>query len=193
MKIVMILLLSITSMAACKKDKTDEVAPAIYVEENPLSGFLATTGLDQQSTVTNNINFYEEGFSFKASVKGTIRALTIKLPAILNTVRITIWDSTSKAILRTENINIPTANIETVIPITVFNIEKNKAYLITMSTKNDYLRRRNNNSIIPYPIVSGSIIITNVYYGNNASQLFTAYTTNTSYYGDISFKFLRTE
>jgi hypothetical protein len=123
MKKIIILLLTIASLAACKKDKTTETpAPIVYLEENPMPEFLATTGFDQYSTVSSNLNSYEEGFTFKASVKGMIPALVIKLPVVNSSLRITIWDSTSHAVLRTENINIPVANTETLLPIPFFNI-----------------------------------------------------------------------
>jgi hypothetical protein len=191
MKKMIIFFLAVTSLTACKKDKTTD--PVVYAEENPIPGFLATTGFDQKSEVSNYPSPFEEGFSFKATTKGKINALVIKLPVANSSLRITIWDNTSKAILRTENVNISTANTETAIVINPFNIEKDKAYFISMNTKNDYVRTRTNGTPITYPIVSGNISILGVAFVLTPNQEFPTDLSQYAYYGDIGFKFQRTE
>jgi hypothetical protein len=62
-----------------------------------------------------------------------------------------------------------------------------------MNTKNDYSRRRNNATAITYPIVSGNIAITGVRLTGTATQMFPTATIFNHYYGDIAFKFKRTE
>jgi hypothetical protein len=195
-KVLLALSIIAFTITSCKKDKTpDPVAPIVYAEENPIPGFLSATGYNQLSTVGNNgAGKDEEGFSFKANVKGKINALVMKLPVANSSLRITIWDNVSKAVLRTENVNVATANTEATISIPTFDIAKDKEYFISMWTSNDYGRSRTDNAAAAYPIVSGNISILGCLYKSVASgQVFPTIVSTRYYYGDISFKFQRTE
>jgi hypothetical protein len=184
-------------LTSCKKDSTPDPVPApiVYAEENPLPTFLSTTGFNQLSTVSNyGATKYEEGFTFKANVKGKINAMVMKLPVANSSLRITIWDNVSKAVLRTENINIPTANTEATIAIATFDVVKDKEYFISMWTSDDFQRSRTDNAAAAYPIVSGNISILGYLSKSVASgQVFPTNVSSRYYYGDLSFKFQRTE
>jgi hypothetical protein len=194
-KIILVAVLFTAIFASCKKDSAPAVIPPIvYVEENPLSGFLATTGYNQLSTVGNYPTKFEEGFSFKANVKGKINALVMKLPVANSSLRITIWDKATAAVLRTENVNVPTANTEATISISAFDIVKDREYLISMWTNDDYARSRTDNSAAAYPITVGNISILDCAYKLVATgQVFPNLSSAKFYYGDISFKFQQTE
>jgi hypothetical protein len=194
-KLFLVPILFMGVLVSCKKDKTpDPVPPVVYAEENPLPSFLSNTGFNQLSTVSNYVTKYEEGFSFKANVKGKINALVMKLPVANSSLRITIWDNVSKAVLRTENVNVPTANTEATIIIPTFDIVKDKEYFISMWTNDDYVRSRTDNAAAGYPIVSGNISVLSCLYKQVASgQVFPTSSTTKYYYGDISFKFQQTE
>jgi hypothetical protein len=194
-KLFLVAILFMAALVSCKKDKTpDPVPPVVYAEENPLPSFLSNTGFNQLSTVSNYVTKYEEGFSFKANVKGKINALVMKLPVANSSLRITIWDNVSKAVLRTENVNVPTANTEATIIIPTFDIVKDKEYFISMWTNDDYVRSRTDNAAAGYPIVSGNISVLSCLYKQVASgQVFPTSSTTKYYYGDISFKFQQTE
>ncbi len=194
-KLFLVPILFMIVLVSCKKDKTpDPVPPVVYAEENPLPSFLSNTGFNQLSTVSNYVTKYEEGFSFKANVKGKINALVMKLPVANSSLRITIWDNVSKAVLRTENVNVPTANTEATIIIPIFDIVKDKEYFISMWTNDDYVRSRTDNAAAGYPIVSGNISVLSCLYKQVASgQVFPTSSTTKYYYGDISFKFQQTE
>jgi hypothetical protein len=194
-KLFLVAILFMGVLVSCKKDKTpDPVPPVVYAEENPLPSFLSNTGFNQLSTVSNYVTKYEEGFSFKANVKGKINALVMKLPVANSSLRITIWDNVSKAVLRTENVNVPTANTEATIIIPTFDIVKDKEYFISMWTNDDYVRSRTDNAAAGYPIVSGNISVLSCLYKQVASgQVFPTSSTTKYYYGDISFKFQQTE
>ena len=155
-KLILSTIILTTLATSCKKDKED--APVVSSEENPIPTFLSSTGHDHKSIVHNYANSFEEDFSFKATVKREIKTLVIKLPTVTRSFRITIWDNVSKAILRTENMNIPAANSITNFTIPTFNIVKDNEYFISMNTINDYVRSRTDNAVIPYPITEGNII-----------------------------------
>lgn len=176
---------------SCKKSNSSKD----YPEENPLPGFFAASGFDQIVYANYGSDFYERGFSFRATVTGKITALVIKIPAANSSVRVTIWDSTSKAVLRTESINIPAANTEITIPIGALAIEKNKPYVISMNTQDSYGRYRSDLKSVTYPILSGNIIVTNFKIYNTTAQSFPIYDEilNLRFFGDIGFKFKRTE
>ncbi len=194
-KLILVAVLFTAIFASCKKDSAPVVIPpVVYVEENPLPGFLSATGFNQLSTVSNyGVTKYEEGFSFKANVKGKINAMVMKLPVANSSLRITIWDNVSKAVLRTENINVPTANTEATISIATFDIVKDKEYFISMWTSDDFQRSRTDNAAAAYPIVSGNISILGYLSKSVASgQVFPTNVSTRYYYGDLSFKFQQT-
>jgi hypothetical protein len=193
-KLILVAVLFTAIFASCKKDSAPAVIPpVVYVEENPLAGFLSTTGYNQLSAVSNYVTKYEEGFSFKANVKGKINALVMKLPVANSSLRITIWDKATATVLRTENVNVPTANTEATIAISPFDIVKDQEYFISMWTNDDYVRSRTDNTAATYPIISGNISILSCGYKSVASgQVFPNIISTKYYYGDISFKFLQT-
>jgi hypothetical protein len=182
----------VIGISSCKKDKIPE--PVVYVEENPIPEFLAKTGLNQIITpFEGNTNVsYEQGFSFKATAKGKINSLVIKLPRANPQLKVTIWDNLSKTVLRTENINIPTANTETVISIPTFDVIKDKAYFISINTPSKYLKKRSDLADITYPKTIGNISILGVSNVGGASQSFPINPIYNLFYGDISFKFQQT-
>ena len=195
-KIKLLIILLLASFThSCNKDDDTVTAPipVIYAEENPLTGFLTTSGLNQQSLEGTGLSNSESGFSFRPTVKGKINALVLKSHRIYST-RVTIWNKLTETILRTEMVNINVANAEVIIPITPLELEINKEYVISINSKYWFERSRTDSGVISYPISAGNISITGCRrISDGLNQTFPSQALTTSYIGDCSFKFQRTE
>jgi hypothetical protein len=180
--------------ASCKKDNPDPVpAPIIYPEQNPIPAYRTASGFDQQITPVINSSSFEFGIRFTPTVKGKINSIIVRIPDTRAGLRVTIWDAATKAILRTETIDVITAGLETVKSITPLQLLKDTEYLISMNSNDWYYRTRTDMSAAPYPIIAGDLKITgfgNV--GGNTQSYPTTFETK-QYSGDLSFMFQRTE
>lgn len=190
-KITSIALMSIVFLTSCSKD--DEPTPVTYQEENFFASYLSQTGFDQNtSSFTNSLPF-EIGLFFSPQVTGKITSLKVKLPDINNSLKITIWDVATSSPLRTEIVNVSTANTDLIIDINDINLIKDKEYAITMNSNAYIYRKKTNNSNAIYPIIAGNIKITAYKERNGSSQILPTDLVNYYYTGDVSFNFLRTE
>lgn len=189
-----ILLFAITfSLFSCSKDDDSTPAPITYNEENPLQEFLTATGFVNIGTPTINELNYETGLEFTPLVKGKINTIIIKSPDTNSAMRVTIWDATTKTVLRTEIVNITTVNTNITKNISPLTLEKNKLYAITFSSNDYFLYRRPGNTDANYPVTSGNIRIERHLDSIQTEQ---TYPTNfpTNYYsGDLTFNFQQTE
>lgn len=194
-KVILFLLSGICLFTAgCKKDNPVPLpAPIIYLEQNPIPAYRTATGFNQQITpVINNSNF-EFGIRFTPTVKGKINSIIVRIPDTRAGLRITIWDAATQSILRTESIDIINAGIETVKIITPQQLLKDNEYLISMNSNDWYYRTRTDMSAAPYPVITGDLKITGYGTLNGTTQDYPAFFTTTSYSGDLSFNFQRTE
>lgn len=184
-----ILLISI-SVVSCSSDDKDNT-PKFNVE-NPLATYYTQTGF---STVTNFLNSgdYEFGLVFTPTVKGNIKAITLKLPATNPTVRVTIWDYASKAVLRSETLNVATADVQVTKEISVLALEKDKKYMITMNSNDWYKKTKADKSNATYPIVAGNITINEYRWLAGPTQTFPTTVSLDYNGGDLSFDFQQTE
>ena len=114
---------------------------------------------NQKTENWNGIEFWELGYTFKPMVKGSINSLILYLFNNVPSVRITIWDATTKAILLTETATNILANTEKKISITPFILEKDKAYVISMNTKFYFKKSKNDFSSVVYPVTVGNISV----------------------------------
>lgn len=190
-KVLLVLGIFAIGISSCKKDKTTEPIPEVYAEENPMPEFLTRTGFNQV-LVTIPGGGIEDGFSFKSKVNGKINAIVMKLPYANTSLRVTIWDNVSKAILRTEYVNVATGAVENIIAIQTFNILKDKEYLISMNPTGYYFKYRSDNASIAYPVTVGNITILSCSALATINQIFPSNLFYDRYYGDISFKFQQT-
>ena len=176
---------------SCSSDSDSDSSS--FTEESPFARFLTLSGYDGQiSEIVNGSTTASWGLIFQPTAKGTITALVIKSPAAKTGLNVKIWDA-DRNLLRTEIVNIPTANVETVIPIEPLALQKNNVYAISMFSNSVYYRTRTDSGIVPFPITVGNIKILNV--GQNSSSPSHAYPyeNQSNYCGDLCFKFLRTE
>nr|WP_199001880.1 DUF4082 domain-containing protein [Flavobacterium sp. ASV13] len=182
-----IALLSVSCSSNDDKDNTPQ-----FSTENPLTAYYTQTGF---SVSTNFINSgdYEFGLAFTPTVKGKIKAITLKLPAANPTVRITIWDYTSKAVLRSETLNVATADVQVSKEISALELEKDKKYMITMNSNDWYKKAKADNSNVTYPIVAGNITFIEYRWIGGTTQTYPTNVSANYNAGDLSFDFQQTQ
>ena len=186
-----ITLLIITLSAACSSDDDKDNTPK-FETENPLEAYYTATGF---TTVSNFVNSgdYEFGLAFTPTVKGKIKAITLKLPSTNPSVRVTIWDFASKAVLRSETLNVATADVQVIKEISELALEKDKKYMITMNSNDWYKKNKADNSNVTYPILAGNITINEYRWLSGTAQTFPTTVSSSYNAGDLSFDFQQTE
>lgn len=164
-----------------------------FSEENPLPAFLSSTRYNEHIELCSNTSVFDEvGFKFKSLAKGTINKINVKIPITNNNLIVTIKDFATNQIIRSETVNVTSANVDIVKTIAPLDLEKDKVYLITMKTNNYYKRFRNDFTQAMYPITVGNIKVM----APMTSMLSPDGSLGGSgnfYSGDVSFTFLRTE
>lgn len=179
---------------SCSSDDDKEEAVK-YNEENPLDAYMAGSGFSQKAVDVKNSGIYEYGFSFKPTVTGKINALVVKIPDVNAALRITLWDAATKTVIKSEMINVPTANVTVEKAITPIALTKDKEYFFTVNSDDWINRTKTDGSAATYPITAGNIVITGyAYISSTASEtIFPTNARNTYYAGDMTFKFQQTQ
>ncbi|MDR2206182.1 MAG: hypothetical protein LBE36_08525 [Flavobacteriaceae bacterium] len=186
-----------TIKAVAKDDKNATAESSIsiitaYPEENPLAAYLAATGFDEYVESNTYASYYEEGFGFIPKVTGQINAVTVKIPANATNIRVTIWETATKSVLKT--ITIPSVTKDVEVKQYLDNplaLTKDKGYTITFNTKSDYTRSRTGGGVPVYPIIAGNISIEGFgyYFAGGTAQTYPDHQVDDEYYGDCSFVF----
>jgi len=192
MKIFAIAALATVAMSCDKED----IFPTInyYPQEDPLPGFLSTTQFNQEETPYIDKPAEELGFAFQVAEFGHISAVIVKIPDTVatGTVRVTIWDKALATPIHTVEVPVPNANESVAFPIGQIEMQKGKDYAITMRTTDWYNRRRFDISAMPFPVVSGNIIITGSGFGPGDGHQMPTNLSRPNYYdGDVSFIYKR--
>ena len=183
--LTVVLLIGVTT-SGCKKDKE----PAYPIVD--FSGtYLSSTGFNQKSTDFVNSGDYEFGFEFTPVVKGKITSLLVKLPAVRTDLRVTIWNATSKTVLKTELVNVAGAGTSYDIDIADFALTKDSLYAFTMNSNDWYNREKTDGTSATYPVSVGDIKITKYIWKSGVAQVYPVNTSSTYYAGDAFFKFQR--
>lgn len=191
LKIISLLLL-ITGLITCRKEDDNDNLKT-YPEEDPLALYLEKSGYNQKINSIINYLTHEMGYKFQPKVKGKINAVTFKIPDNAANVRVTVWDASTKTILRTVNIPAVAANTEVRTAIDPMTINPGTEYLITYSGNDYYLRQKTNGSNTVYPIDAGNITITGYHWREGAEQIFPEKIGVSYYAGDLSIVFQQTE
>ena len=191
MKKTITLFVIIFSLFSCSKN--DEPTPVTYQEENPLIGYLTNGGINGGIIDVVDGTTSEVGNEFTPLVKGTIKAFVVSLPQSNANLRVTLWDATTKTVIRTEYINVVTAATTTTKNIEPIELQKDKKYAITMNSDDWYYRDKSNGSLITYPITSGNIRFDSFGFTDTPGLIYPIYFSNDYYNGDLSFIFQQTE
>lgn len=191
MKTIKILAGALLAILAISCSSDDDSGPTFSVE-NPLEAYYTQTGF---TTTTNFINSgdYEFGLAFSPNVKGVMNAITLKLPATNPSVRVTIWDYDTKAVLRTETMNVASADVLVEKTISDLALEKDKKYMITMNSNDWYKRNKADNSNATYPVTAGNIKFLEYRWLGGTTQIFPTNVSANYNAGDLSFDFKQTE
>lgn len=189
-KTIFTILLTAALAISCSSDDKDNTPK--FETENPLAAYYTTTGF---SSVSNFINSgdYEFGLAFTPTVKGKIKAITLKLPATNPTVRVTIWDYTAKTVLRSETLNVATADVEVKKEISELLLDKDKKYMITMNSNDWYKKNKSDLTNATYPVVAGNITFNEYRWISGTGQIFPTNVSSNYNAGDLSFDFQQTE
>ncbi|MBF4515002.1 DUF4082 domain-containing protein [Flavobacterium sp. ANB] len=178
---------------SCSSDNDSDAVK--YSEENPLDAYLAGSGFNQKALDQKNAGIYEYGFSFKPTVTGKINAIIVKIPDVNAALRVTLWDAATKTVIKSETLNVATANVTVEKAITSIALTKGKEYFFTVNSDDWINRTKTDGSAATYPIVAGNITITGYAYISSLATetLFPTNARNTYYAGDLTFKFQQTE
>ncbi|GAA4763228.1 MULTISPECIES: DUF4082 domain-containing protein [Flavobacterium] len=194
MKIIKNLLgISILSVVffSCSKDDDNSTSAPTIVEQNPLSGYLSTTGFNQKTTNYVNSGDYEFGISFTPQANGKITALIAKIPDVRVGMRVTIWDKATATILRTELVDVTSSGVEITKAITPLEVVKDTEYMITYNSNDWYDHRKNDSSVTTYPVTVGDVKITSYGYKAGTDQAVPNIFPANYYAGDLTFKFVK--
>lgn len=159
-----------------------------------LSGYLTSTGYNQATNTFMNCGNYEFVLVFTPQVNGVMKSLKVNIPDINANLRITIWDVATNTVVRTETVNVATANTDNTKVITPITLEKSKKYGIMMNSADWHNRKRTNNSAATYPVTVGNIVINEYHWQSStvAQQIFPVAVGNDCYAGDVDFVFQQT-
>jgi hypothetical protein len=165
-----------------------------FGEENFLTPYLTTTGFSQRITNAVNAGDYEFGTFFTPTTNGTLTKIKVKIPDANAALRVTIWrNGTPATVLRTETVNVASANTEFTFDIADIDLQKNIPYVITMNGNDWYDRSRTDGFNITYPITTGNIQVNAYKYAVGTMQQIPTFNQVSYYAGDLSFDFKRTE
>jgi hypothetical protein len=165
----------------------------VFKKEDPLVDYLAITGYNQFVLPCGNINdSFEIGFIFYPLTNGSINALSLRIPKAKAKVVMTIWDVASKAKIRTEEIEVLTANTIISKDITSLDLVKNKKYAVTVYTNSYYMRHAAEWAQPQYPVTCGNIKIVAALMGFANSNLYPETSTGNFQNGDCTFNFMPT-
>jgi hypothetical protein len=180
-----IIALTFLSISCNKDDDT----PTPILEQNPLAGFLAASGFDQNTTSLVDVGDYEQGFTFKPLVNGKMTAIVVKIPDVRNGLRVTVWNQNDGTVLRTETIDIPNAGVEVTKQIADLNLIKDKIYAITFNSNDIYRHQRTDGASVTFPFTTQDFMILASISAAGTSQVIPNNLITNSYFGDCSFKF----
>ena len=192
LKKALLLVLSVLSISCSKENNEAAPVPTVIApEQNPLPGFLEITGFNQKTVNYINQPNFEFGISFIPLVDGKMTAIVVKIPDTQIGLRVTIWDKSSGEVLKTEIIDITTANVIFTKSITALNLLKDKEYIISFNSNDYCYRSKTNDSQVTYPVIVGDLKITSVVSSGaiTFSQTLPKEPRLIGYPGDISFKF----
>jgi hypothetical protein len=189
LKLKTLFVLCVAAMAvSCNND--DDKTP-VYPQENPLQGYLTTSGFDEEVTTTTDAAATESGFRFRPTVTGVVTALTARIPDVNNNLRVTIWDVATGDVVKTELFNITSSGVAVTKAITALPLVKDKEYMITMNSGDYYRHEKTDGTDASYPFTVGNIQVTGSGYALGADQTY-PYVFPVDYTnGDLSFTFQR--
>lgn len=185
------LCLALVSLNACSSDDDNVATEDTYTPETFFETFITNDAFGSEDSYTSTNYIYEFGLTFTPIVKGKITHLNVKIPVANSALRITIWDVTTKTVLRTETVNIATGATATEFDIADLELTKDTPYCISMNTGSYYYYSLDK-AVTSFPLTIGNIQIDGIIYRRTTAQIYPdQYTNASNYYGNLSFTFLQ--
>lgn len=178
---------------ACEQteENSENTEEPVGEKEHFLPEYLTITGFDEDTGAFINSSWYEFGVEFTALTDGKITDLIVQLPDTNPSLRITIWNSSNRAVLHEETVEYSTADVVQMYDIADLSLEKDSVYAITLSSNDWYNRRKANSDTTSYPIQVGNILLHWYGYTGGTAQQYPISEQNNYYAGDLSFYFLK--
>ncbi len=183
------------SIYSCSKDDIDTIEEEVIINTNPIENFfealLITGELNIGEIPISNQGMFEIGLNFSPVVDGVIKNISVRIPDVNETLRVTVWKQSDGSIIRTEFVNINKANETLTFEIDAIPLLANEKYAITM-TSDDFYRRI---SLQPFadlfPVRVNNIkILSSISSPSNEDDVFpTGRDIRGSIRGDLSFGF----
>ena len=186
---IMMTVLLVTLLFSCSSND-DEETPAVYEEQNFLSGFLEKAEFDQSNLMFTGYPLYF-GFSFTPLVEGKINSFVIELPLNDEFAEIILWDKTSESVVYTKEINV-IGNEELIVEIDPIYLVKDKEYVLSVYSMSSLFRKNSADQDANFPIVEGDIKINHSAFDDDPSVMPDSVEYGL-YFGDVSFNFQRTK
>lgn len=193
MKLLSILLTTTFLIIGCKKE--EEPKPQ-FPEESFFQEFITQSGFDKiKVPVVNWETSYELGINFSPLVSGKINAIKIALPHTSPTLKVTLWEVSTRTIINQLTVKIDQAETYSTLEIQPIPLEKSKKYILSMQTNSFFTYYRTNHIRAEYPYTVGNIVINNSHYeiSPDGNPIYPAQTIDTQFYGNIDFVFQQTE
>ncbi|WP_353197280.1 DUF4082 domain-containing protein [Parapedobacter defluvii] len=187
--LILLLTLAGCLLASCKKSGEPDEKDKSYPEERPLQAYFQNSGLDQNIEEFPDMRDTELGLRFTPKVKGKITAVTVRLPQSSTSVRVTIWNATTKHVLRTIIVPTVVAAEEVIQTFDALSIEPGTNYAISIRSDNWYHREKSPRAAIAYPINAGNFLIQGYGWGSGSGQTFPDEDTFDYYTGEAGFIF----
>ena len=193
--IKILVLIAFTVSSSCSKSGDDQpqpAAPILAPLQDPLLGFLEATGYNQVNVAqqSDNEENIQQGYAFIPLVDGKMTAIVLKLPAARQGVIVKIWDRNTGNLIKTETINVPTANVEVIKQINTIDLLKDKQYVINMFSNIWYSHGRTDIEYGTFPVIVKDIKITDCLSSfSQTNETIPTATFLNIYKGDCSFKF----
>lgn len=165
----------------------------VYPEEDFLEEYLELTGFNQEGMAIVNQPYDEHGIEFMPLKEGKIKEVSVKLPKKKEDLRITFWDSDTKMPIRTEIVNVASANTNYTFVISDLHVNKEKLYALTMNSGDWIERWRTDGRDIEYPVNTNNVKIFSYKWVSGTDQIYPEYPILNYYGGDVSFTFQQTE
>ncbi|MCB9034553.1 MAG: DUF4082 domain-containing protein [Chitinophagales bacterium] len=148
-----ILLLAITLISSCKKDKT-------IVTENPFTTLFNDDVLSDSTLNYDFINYgvFEFGFEFSVTKNGKVTQLGVKSPDA-GDIRATLWDLTDTSIIAQTTVTVVANTMKFNNLATAVELSTSKKYAITMLSNDWFRKKRTSSADYPYPITKGNVKI----------------------------------
>ena len=190
------LLAAVLLSYGCSKNESS-TEPKIYQEEFPMRTFLSRAGLTVSQAGTSPAS--QKGIEFTPKVNGKLKALTFNYPGTsIIRFKMTVWDSSTKAILAQQDVHNYSTNTNHRIDIAEIELKKNKMYCISIDLNNLYNRKLADESKeIIYPVDCDNVTInsfkTHSTYGVvNPPQAYPETLVTKYFYGDFGIVFQQT-